>query len=381
MEPIQAPVHLADPIPANDPIPQSPAVNHDSDAESLPALPPQLPQIAGFWRRLCAAIIDLTIFALPLLLLGFAFGDLAFQWGPWGRLVGYLPLILYWGVRSAGRSAGQTIGKRLLGIAVVDAHGNDLTTGRALGRALVLHSIGLLNGWALPFFAQPFVALVAGAIIFGGGSALLWGLIFNRTTRQGVHDLRFGTYVVSVPISLGLTMPTTPRVHRLVAAGLVVLALLVGGVNYMFQRDPSTLGLLAEGEWENLQNLQQQLLARGDLFSVGVQRMTNWSMGNTQPVQTLDITVWSKVSCRSQPVVCQELINQIATLALADYDGITRLDGLRIVVTNSFDLGLAHGNFNLSVANSIDEWRRTLHLPATKTAVIEVVEHSWLPLG
>jgi hypothetical protein len=91
----------------------------------LPA--PDITPIAGFWRRLTAFVIDCLILSVPTLLLGLAL----FRWvaglGPTGRLIGFVVALLYFGVLNSHFGGGQTLGKRLLGIRVIDRSGKLLS--------------------------------------------------------------------------------------------------------------------------------------------------------------------------------------------------------------------------------------------------------------
>ena len=53
-------------------------------------------EIAGFWNRFLAFALDGLILGIPLIILGFVFRDFAFSLGPWGRLLGYGIIFLYW---------------------------------------------------------------------------------------------------------------------------------------------------------------------------------------------------------------------------------------------------------------------------------------------
>jgi len=77
---------------------------------------------AGFWRRYAAFTIDYLILFIPLGLLGIA------------PLVG--PLIGHWLYNAMMESSGwqATLGKRAMGLKVVDAHGGRISFGRATGR-------------------------------------------------------------------------------------------------------------------------------------------------------------------------------------------------------------------------------------------------------
>src|SRR5688572_16970115 len=121
-------------------------------------------QAAGFWRRAVAGTIDLVLLvsvfvalqALASLIVGRGLPRLG-QLGPAGLLDAVLAgsamaatglvlfgalCLVYFVLFNAG--AGQTIGKRLLGLRTIDAYGRPLGLGRSLVRALLLLvSLGL----------------------------------------------------------------------------------------------------------------------------------------------------------------------------------------------------------------------------------------------
>jgi uncharacterized RDD family membrane protein YckC len=93
---------------------------------------------AGFWRRFWAFAIDGILTAIVMYGLGFAIG-------PAGFLIGLLLGYVYYAAMEGGRS-GQTVGKKALGIRVIDAN-----TGRPIGfgRALVRNLARILSGLPL----------------------------------------------------------------------------------------------------------------------------------------------------------------------------------------------------------------------------------------
>ncbi len=187
--------------------------------------------IGSFWRRFFAFFVDSLILGIIGFTLGAIFFDTLSQLGPWGKLLGFLIAVPYFAVTESNVGGGRSLGKRLLRLRVVDAQGNTLPFEHSFARYTVFAAPFFLNKLALPVSKTPWVVFILlGVIVFGVGGATLYLLIFNRNTRQGLHDLAVGSYVVRA----GDTGPveTKPfwKPHRVIAGSLLVLTL-VGGVS------------------------------------------------------------------------------------------------------------------------------------------------------
>jgi uncharacterized RDD family membrane protein YckC len=160
--------------------------------------------LAGFWERLAALLIDLVVtglFALPAVIaleVGprrttpctvengtvTGFGDEpnalctvpnSLTWTIFGLLVlaALVGIVVYYS-RLEGGATGQTVGKRVLGIRVVDKlTGGPIGTGRGVGR----------------FFAR----VLSGLVCFVGYLWMLW-----NPDSQTWHDMIVDSYVVKV---------------------------------------------------------------------------------------------------------------------------------------------------------------------------------------
>ena len=137
---------------------------------------------AGFWKRFAAVLIDAFALAVPGFLLGAIIGlsfasrfddEMTASMGAdlMGRLVGIGMAWLYYSLMES--SAWQaTLGKKALGIVVVDANGDRLTWGRATGRYFgkIVSAIPMGIGFLLAAFTQK---------------------------KQALHDMMAATYVVN----------------------------------------------------------------------------------------------------------------------------------------------------------------------------------------
>jgi uncharacterized RDD family membrane protein YckC len=140
--------------------------------------------LASPWRRLAARLVDgallVLVTVLPLLLFADVHVDQGafdlpgwLQWSTWLAAAAYEVLLT--------ALTGQTVGKRLLGIKVVDA-----TTG-------AVPDLDQSVRRAVPVLLQR-------VPIIGGFAGLLYLPVVWRPRRQGFHDTLAGTVVVDVDV-------------------------------------------------------------------------------------------------------------------------------------------------------------------------------------
>lgn len=317
--------------------------------------------IAGFWRRLIAFIVDGFIISIPLLIVAMMFKNIAYSLGPYGRIFGYTIVIAYWTLYHSYRHNGQTLGKRWLKIAVVDHQGKPLTFRKSFWRALILALIMALSGWALPFLQNPIMAFITTIIVFGGGFAF-YNLVFNRTTRQGTHDLLVGTYVVHQPSpNSEAILPTMPKIHRQVTYGIIGLTILLAIGGLYFQMRPPTSSIVTSSEWKEIQNLQANLEQKEGVFSAEVKRVNRTSFNTGNTLKDLNIEVWINTPCSHNRTYCDELVDEIARMVFAEYDQTAALDGMSISVINQVDFGIASHNSVQGIAWSMEDWQKYLN--------------------
>ena len=127
-------------------------------------------QYAGFWVRLVAYVIDSVIFAVILGLVFFFIGRVDEITEMLINLLGLFAWALYLIIMHAS-SWQATVGKRILGIKVVDEYGDRISLSRSTGR----------------FFSEflSTILLMIGYLMIG----------FHRHKR-GLHDIIAGTFVI-----------------------------------------------------------------------------------------------------------------------------------------------------------------------------------------
>jgi len=155
--------------------------------------------ISGFWRRIGAFLIDSIVLGLIGLSMGFFLEEFFVEIGVWGRLIGFSIALVYFGVMNSDIANGQTLGKKALKLRVVNSDNKKISLVRSVGRYSILGIPFFLNG--AQFSDETMFSswlYILSFVIFGGLLSVVYLYIFNRVTRQSLHDLVCDTYVVNI---------------------------------------------------------------------------------------------------------------------------------------------------------------------------------------
>lgn len=326
---------VAEPVapPPAAPPPVQPANPTNSPGPTVPS---------GFWRRAFAFLIDCLILAIPGSLIGWAFYDQLVRLGQSGRLIGFAIALCYFGVLNSKLGNGQTLGKRLLNIRVVDLQGQTIP----LPRAALRYAL-----FSLPFFCNGlqvspgnrWLSIPLGLIIFGLGGSIIYLFIFNRKNRRTVHDFAVGTVIVRAEQQAVPQLLPVWRGH-FVILGILMIGL-VGIATVMipsFSHREPFVKMLA---------IQAVLQLQPDIHSVGVQSGETRSGGQTTHWFGVNVVV-------SNPQLdFEETADRFARLALTQNTGIEQEDLLVVTVVRGYDIGIASGWMRQRFAHSPAQWR------------------------
>ncbi|MCS0583042.1 RDD family protein [Massilia pinisoli] len=300
--------------------------------------------IAGFWQRAGAYIVDSVLLAIVGFGLGLAFGDRFEALGAWGRAIGFVIALAYFGTMESRLFQGRTFGKFALGIKVVATDGAPLGLGRALLRASVFHVPYFLNNAVLGNGdAGSIVAVVQALLVFGLGGAIAYLCVFNRRTRQSVHDLLVGAVVVRAGTRDVPTLLPIWRGHVAIMATLLVAAL--GGGAYLYSTFDNTV-------MQPLLAVQRQVSRMPGVRTAGVFTGVAVATGaNRTSYMTINVLT------RTGDVDERALADGAAAIALDTYPPANEVNTLSVVVTHGYDIGIASrwrsNSFNFPPA----EWR------------------------
>jgi uncharacterized RDD family membrane protein YckC len=305
--------------------------------------------IGLLWRRLIAFLIDGLILALPVFLISLPLFEHLSRLGSWGRLLGFLIAFPCFVVLNSNMGNGQTVGKRVMHLQVIDANENTLSLGKSVVRYVVIAIPYFLNGLLLPtsWTSTQIVSYLLGLIVFGVGGLALYLVLSNRRTRQGLHDLAVGSYVVTAG---GVGRPYRQpiwRMHWVIIAGLFVVLTSLGMlVSKFISRDAFREQLQDVRLVESLDGVHQA--------GVNDLHWQNFGAGEKKRILVVNIR-WAGKSGQESA-----LAKQAARLIIQNDPEIKAYDLIRVVTVRGYDLGIASGWRSYSATFNRDHGIRLL---------------------
>lgn len=296
----------------------------------------------GFWRRLVALAVDVLVLELISALIGLlAYAGLA-QIAAWSWLIGLGLAILYLGLGNSAYCRGQTLGKWMTRLTVVDGAGQWLTLPTAIQRAalvslLVFPDLGEAGGRSLlmaPWShgVDPSPLLFVSQLVLGVIQAIaLYLVLANGRTRQTLHDLVFRTYVVKLEC-LTVDRPLVMwRWHLLIGLALGVAVAMINPPPYRLFYSKSHLS-------PDLVALEQSIQSLEPVAGVHALPRSQILGSEPQPL-ILDISLW----CRQLPEQPDQLAQAIADQVTQHYPEEEPLGTLLLTINYGYDLGFARG--------------------------------------
>jgi len=292
---------------------------------------------AGLVKRVGAFAIDAIILGIIGVVIGFIFGGPLSSLGPYARLIGAAIALAYYSYYNSRLGNGQTPGKKVLNLVVVNKNGQTISLPRAFLRSVFLVIIFLFSGWNLPILSQvTWLEILKAIIVYGLGGAVAYLLLFNRPARQGVHDLVAGTYVVFKRGTLIEVYPATPRNHKLTAVIIAVFLSVVmwGAVQALSAR------LIPATSTQKFQPLLQVLARDQRFIAVEISEEYWQAVGRQQEILlTVTLILRNDPGDAARMRIAQDVAQLAAThLATGEYDSTA------VQMASGYDLGFANSS-------------------------------------
>lgn len=317
--------------------------------EALDLNEPTNAVICGFWKRVFAMILDGILLGIVGAVIGMAAFDQLAQLGGGGRLIGFCIAVIYFGLFNSIIGKGQTPGKKMMKIHVVDHSGNHISLAKSFLRYAILGLPFFLNGAIIPksVILSP-VGYILSLLIFGFGAATIYLYVFNRRTRQSLHDIAAGTFVTTAESS-GKVVSSVWKPHLVVTGLLLVIATAL---------PVAAKGLVKTWEFPELLTVQNSILSSGKVHNATAQAGKSWGTKNDEKWEK---TYFQSVAImKKRPDDFEAAGRDIARIILSKYPKVLEKDTLTIIVTYGYDIGIASSWRRHNLSYTPEEWQGLL---------------------
>jgi len=278
---------------------------------------------------------------------GTAFFDKLSQLGLWGRLFGFCIAVAYFTFFDSRIGNGQTFGKRLLELRVIDVQGNTISFAKSLLRTAIFVVPSFLYELRLPESRTPWIvsAAIFVVVLWVGGSTL-YLIIFDRHSRQGLHDLAIGSYVANANDTGSVGTEQIAKVQwAILGVLLVIISATAGIVISMFEERPPFPQMRQDaGLVEQMDGVQRAHVRDTLLHSS--------SSGGVKKDLILSITL------KSKSLNQEAFADAVARTILQNDRNAQNYDQLSILLIRGYDIGIAQRWNHQEFVHTPAEWRQ-----------------------
>lgn len=298
----------------------------------------------AFEKRIIAFVIDSIILTIiGMILCKLLYNQLLYL-GNLSILIGFFIFVLYYGLQNSSICNGQTIGKRIAKIEIVSKNGEYLSPWRSIIRSMLLTPILIFNDITIPLNNLYFIF---NALISALSIIQLALFIFNRPTRQMLHDLVIGSVCINKNSQI---IPTIQDKTKLSAIIIIPIILSVIGVFVIKNCFTNLLGIdfISLNKLNN--TIEQNTLA--SIIGVNVQKRYS----NNQIFTGINYTVtYPHIDLDSQSVYSYELV-KLANEIIKNEPETRNYNQINITILQCINIGIFKFSKTRYGYGTIQQW-------------------------
>ena len=305
--------------------------------------------ISKFWPRVGALLIDFIIIGIFGFILGMVFEDFFVSIGNQGLIFGLLISLIYFSIGNSVISKGQTIGKKVVKIKTVNSEGKSISIQKSLLRATALFAPYFLINYPIPGVDElSAVNAIKGTILISALIGIIILFVANKSTRQSLHDLLLGTFVVEVEESESVSnlLPNSK-------IGIYLFA----GITFIL------IGFTAYNLWnkDSIINDFDDVIGRiGDIdgvLRVDATRNTTTFYGDEKRVtESYSLLLHVQEIPNSEGFERSNIVKEAIQILFEIKPEVQELDVINVKLNRGFNLGIAKMNNSFSSGKSPEEW-------------------------
>lgn len=305
--------------------------------------------ISKFWPRIGALLVDFITIGIFGFILGLIFEDFFVSIGNQGLMFGLIISLIYFSIGNSKISNGQTIGKKAVKIKTIDSLGNTISIQQSLLRAVILFAPYFLINYPIPGVDELSVVNVyKGSILISALIGIIILYIANKSTRQSLHDILLGTYVVNVDESETIVeLQPNNKLGIYLFLGLTII--LIGFTTYNLTSKDSAIN-----------DFDEVLGKIGDIegvLRVGAGRNTTTFYGDEKSItKSYSLLLHVQEIPNGSEFEQSKIVKEAVKVLFQVKPEVKDLDVINVKLNRGFNIGIANKNNSYSSGKSPVEW-------------------------
>lgn len=311
-------------------------------------------RIANFWIRPVAFLIDVLLLVIVGFVLGLLFKEYFISLKSNGIFIGFFASMFYFTICNSTICNGQTLGQFIFRIKVLDSNDNHLSLWSSLIRSAVLTIPYFFLDYPIPGLS---VNSIISTVIFNTllfvqiGFAYFY--IFNKSTRQTIHDFAVNSFVVSCKKETESSerkriKPLFYYLYLSVSIVLIIVLVIFSPSRIYTKKYPEKASI--SSKLNTIENISKCNL------SIGIYKSFDFQSSETYIILGCDIHVIQKIDENPESPENIELIKKAIGIILENYPDINSVNNINIRINRGYDIGIFRSYQKVEVVKSPDEW-------------------------
>lgn len=318
------------------------------------------PIYSKFWNRAGAYLIDIIVLGVLGFILGLFWGDAFVQMGGQSMLIGCILALVYFGLGNSKLFNGQTLGKKTLKLQVINANMDTLSISKSFLRALIYTVPYFFLNYRLAGWSEFSILYMAKGIFFLTFLILLpIHLLINTPTRQAIHDLIVGTYVINPEAYPRQKLNKSKSLPTMITGGLAIIIL--GLIIFMNLRNNETTSIIQE-----LKPIKEQIDKIDKVGYASLARHTSSTkkLGSDDYISKneylkLNLVLYDNLISNLRPDNIEDLdfVKEAVRIILKDYPDVNNLDYIQVNLIYGYNIGISKSSKSIGFSNTLEKWR------------------------
>ena len=306
-------------------------------------------ELATRKRRFFAFLIDSIIITLAGNLSGLFFDDFYAQLGNSGLFIGAITVLLYFGICNSKITNGQTVGKKLLKIRVVNRNSEAISVPKSFLRALCFAIFMLINGSSIANSVPIPLVIILGTLTFSILILEIYFVIVNKNTLQSLHDLLTDSFVVSAKSECQISYTNNKSFLYGAAIIPVILLIIFSGIN-LFAKNTYVADMV-----KIIDVINKEL----PVYNTSMYRhseTTTALSGESSTTKYINVSTIKKNKNEDY----EALAIKIAKIVFDSKFTFNEGESLCITIVEGYDIGIANNYTSKNINGTLEEWKKVL---------------------